>query len=193
MLSGLWCYQSKSTNMNTACLFQMAAVCAGSKYDDKIPINGSPCSITEHRVPELIPVLGSHSAGDVHKPGGRLPSLSARPAVTPTTLKRAATNFAAWWTEAWWVWTVCLRLLPDSVAAAIWTQVLLRLSPEIPIQTWNYSWNKRVRQSRRWFFYSELVKLTSISSLGLKPCNVRWPHQCYFLTSYFEYVPRLME
>ena len=32
--------------------------------------------------------------------------LSARPAVTPTTLKRAATNFAAWWTEARWVWTV---------------------------------------------------------------------------------------
>jgi len=34
------------------------------------------------------------------KPGGRLPLLSARPAVTPATLKRAATNFAAWWTEA---------------------------------------------------------------------------------------------
>jgi len=32
----------------------------------------------------------------------------ARPAVTPTTLKRAATNFAAWWTEAGWVWAVCL-------------------------------------------------------------------------------------
>ena len=48
-------------------------------------------------VPELIPVLGSQPAGDVsHKPGGRLPSLSARFAVTPTTLKRAATNFAAW-------------------------------------------------------------------------------------------------
>ena len=44
------------------------------------------------------------------------------PAVTPATLKRAATNFAAWWTEARWVWTVCLRLLPDSVAAAIWTR-----------------------------------------------------------------------
>jgi len=30
-------------------------------------------------------------AGDVsHKPGGRLPLLSARPAVTPATLKRAA-------------------------------------------------------------------------------------------------------
>jgi len=31
-----------------------------------------------------------------HKPGGRLPLLSAKPAVTPVTLKRAATNFAAW-------------------------------------------------------------------------------------------------
>jgi len=50
-------------------------------------------------VPELIPVLGSQPAGDVshkHKPGGRLSLLSTRPAVTPTTLKRAATNFAAW-------------------------------------------------------------------------------------------------
>ena len=58
---------------------------------------GSPYSITERRVPEPIPVLGSQPAGDVsHKPGGRLPLLSARPAVTPATLKRAATNFAAW-------------------------------------------------------------------------------------------------
>ena len=56
---------------------------------------GSPYSITERRVPELIPVLGSQPAGDVsHKPGGRLQLL--RPAVTLATLKRAATNFAAW-------------------------------------------------------------------------------------------------
>ena len=49
------------------------------------------------RVPELIPVLGSQPAGDVsHKPAGRLPLLSARPAVTPAILKRAATSFAAW-------------------------------------------------------------------------------------------------
>jgi len=42
---------------------------------------GSPYSITEHRVPELIPVLGSQPAGEVsHKPGGILPLLSARPA-----------------------------------------------------------------------------------------------------------------
>ena len=58
------------------------------------------------------------------RPGGRLPLLSTRPAVTPATLKRTATNFAAWWTETRWVWTVCLRLLHDSVAAAIWTRAL---------------------------------------------------------------------
>ena len=58
---------------------------------------GSPNSITEHRVLELIPILGSQPASDAsHKPGSRLPLLSARPAVTLTTLKRAATNFAAW-------------------------------------------------------------------------------------------------
>ena len=50
----------------------------------------APYSITERRVPALIPVLGDVS----HKPGGRLPLLSARPAVTLATLKRAATNFA---------------------------------------------------------------------------------------------------
>jgi len=59
--------------------------------------NGSPYSITERKVSELIPVLGSQPASDVsRKPGGRLPLLSARPAVTPATLKTAATNFAAW-------------------------------------------------------------------------------------------------
>jgi len=55
-------------------------------------------------VPDLIPVLGSQPANEVsHKPGGRLPLLSARPAVTPAILKRAATNFDAWRTEAQWV------------------------------------------------------------------------------------------
>ena len=49
---------------------------------------GSPYSITERRVPELIPVLGSQPAGDVsHKPGGRLPLVSA-------IGYRAATNFS---------------------------------------------------------------------------------------------------
>ena len=45
-------------------------------------------SITERRVPELIPVVGSQPAGVVsHKPGGRLPLLSTRPAITPATHK----------------------------------------------------------------------------------------------------------
>ena len=58
---------------------------------------GSPYSIAERRVPELIPVLGSQPAGDVsRRPSGRLPLLSAMPAVTPATLKRVATSFAAW-------------------------------------------------------------------------------------------------
>ena len=62
-----------------------------------IRLKGSPYSIVECRVPELIPVLGNQFAGDVnHKPGGRLPLLSARPAVTLATLKRDASNFAAW-------------------------------------------------------------------------------------------------
>jgi len=42
----------------------------------------------------MIPVLGSQPAGDIsHQPGGRLPLLSAKPAVTPATLKRAGTIF----------------------------------------------------------------------------------------------------
>ena len=58
---------------------------------------GSPYSITERRVPELIPVLCSQPAGDLsYKPGGRLPLFSTRPTVTLATLKMAATNFAAW-------------------------------------------------------------------------------------------------
>jgi len=69
----------------------------GSVYFDSTKGKGSLYSITERRVPELISILVSQPAGDVsHKPSGRLPLLSARPAVTPATLKRAATNFAAW-------------------------------------------------------------------------------------------------
>ena len=49
---------------------------------------GSPYSITERRAPELILVVGSQPAGDLsHKPSGRLPLLSARPAVTPGTVR----------------------------------------------------------------------------------------------------------
>ena len=60
-------------------------------------IQPSLYSTAERRVLELIPVLGSQPAGYVsHKPSGINPLLSARPAVTLATLKRTATDFAAW-------------------------------------------------------------------------------------------------
>ena len=69
----------------------------GRQQFTKVKGKASPYSTAECRVPELIPFLGSQHAGDVsHKPGGRLPLLTTRPAVTPATLKRAATNCAAW-------------------------------------------------------------------------------------------------
>ena len=67
------------------------ANCTATTIDSILlmPQKGSPYSITERRVPELIPVLGSQPAGDLsHKPGGRLPLRSARPAVTPQPLRR---------------------------------------------------------------------------------------------------------
>jgi len=45
-------------------------------------LKGSPCSIIERGVLELIPVLGSQPAVTSHKPSGRLPLLSARLAIT---------------------------------------------------------------------------------------------------------------
>ena len=107
-------------------LHTVRAVSSMLAFDDHSWLKGKGIAGQAH---SRLPILGSQPAGDVsHKPGGRLPLLSARPAVTPATLKRAPTNFAAWWTDAQCVWTVCLRLLPDSIATAIWTQALLRLS-----------------------------------------------------------------
>ena len=75
--------------------FLLLTTCYNDSIRTNVPLtSGSQNSITERRVSELIPVLGSQPAGDVsHKPGVKLPLLSARPAVTLATLKRAATNF----------------------------------------------------------------------------------------------------
>ena len=79
--------------------FAGLTVVTNARTDDTTPSvkgKGIPYSITERGVPELLSVLGSQPASDVsHKPGGRLPLLSARPAVTLATLKRAATNFVS--------------------------------------------------------------------------------------------------
>jgi len=56
----------------------------------KVAVKVKLCNVktADCRVPELIPVLGSQPAGDVsHKPGGRQPLLSARPAVTSRPLR----------------------------------------------------------------------------------------------------------
>jgi len=84
--------------VNTPSSASVAQACAMCHLRSRRRVKGkgSPYSITERRVPELIPVLCSEPAGDVsHKPDGRLPLLSVRPAVTPATTQRAATNFAA--------------------------------------------------------------------------------------------------
>jgi len=80
------------------CSFSFSSSLRPSKTTNSKKGKGSPYSIAERRVPELIPVLGSQPTGDLgQKPGSRLPLLSARLAVTPATLKRAAAaNFAAW-------------------------------------------------------------------------------------------------
>jgi len=58
-------------------------------------------------------VVGCH----YFPPGLQLPS---------QPLRKLLPIFAAWWTQPRCVWTVCLRLLPDSVSASIWTHALLR-------------------------------------------------------------------
>jgi len=88
--------QLSFTNTEQLARVLHAEVCS-SRLCTKKSKGSHAYSITARRVPELTPVLGSQLAGDVsHKPGGRLPLLFARHAVTPATLKRAATNFAAW-------------------------------------------------------------------------------------------------
>jgi len=75
--------------VNYSIRLQYTSTCLTRDSKDCKKGKGSPYSITERRVPELIPVFGSQPVGDVnHKPDGRLPLFSATPAVTPATLKR---------------------------------------------------------------------------------------------------------
>jgi len=80
------------------CLYRLVILCQRLRFVLSIlALYKFVCMYVRMYVPKLIPVLSSQTAGDVsHEPGGKLPLLSARLAVTLATLKRAATNFAAW-------------------------------------------------------------------------------------------------
>jgi len=114
----------------------------------------------------------------------RLPLLSARPAVTPATLKTAATIFAAWWTEARWVWTVCLRLLPDRVVAAIWTRALLHWvqhASHSPTSHSNHKYCKQISPhclrniSRLWLAMARMTNWKFLRYLLNAYCNHYFP------------------
>ena len=113
-------------------------------------LEASPYSIDERRVPELITVLGSQPAGDVSR----------------CHYFRQARNYprnSAWWTEARWVWTVCLRLLSGSVAAAIWTQAFCAW-----VQHANHSPTEwRERALKRW----KKIKTSSVRELTEVSCR----------------------
>jgi len=74
----------------------------------------------------------------------RLPLLSTRPAVTPETLKRVATNFAAWWTEAQCVWTSGVaRNFRQGVRQSVAFLSVLSRSAALPSRSYNQkmSWH----------------------------------------------------
>ena len=125
-------------------------ICIGTKWEGQT-VNIQQLKNKDHPNAQL-PSVGFWSwyrflpAGLSHKPGDRLPLLYARPAVTLATLKRAATSFASWWTEARWVWTVCLRLTRqhrgcdlNPVPKAPESNTLTTRLPSHPFQTtWNH-------------------------------------------------------
>ena len=89
------------------------------------------------------------------------------------------------WTEARWVWAVCLRLLTDSVTSAIWTQALLCLSPacyllgyhivciivmhwyDISLCTQHYLIHRS--DARAFVFAGSVVYLPNLCSLVVRP------------------------
>ena len=120
---------------------------------------GSPYSITERRVLELISVLSSQPAGVVsHKPGGRLPLLSARPALTLATLKRPATILLLG-EEAQWLpnhpscsVTYCIvykrcaaKWRPFYCFVTFW-RVFLRNLMKVNVRVWRWVGSGRVRK-----------------------------------------------
>jgi len=74
-----------------------AATCVvtGWQVPTQLPTNAG-LKILFHKLKKDFLAVSLPAYDVSHKRGGRLSLLSATPAVTPATLKRAATSFAAW-------------------------------------------------------------------------------------------------
>jgi len=82
------CVQNTLSNNNLAMFFHKTYDCQSKSACHSKKGKGNPYSITERRVPKLIPVLCSQPAGDVsHKAGGRLPLVSPRPELPSQPLR----------------------------------------------------------------------------------------------------------
>jgi len=95
-----------------------------------------------------------------------------RPAVTPATLKWAATSFAAWWTEAQWVWTVCRRLLPDSITTAPDSSMLTsyRATLIMALQLFQHS-----------LVVSSITGMGTVHSKQSSPCDISKLHKIFYI------------
>ena len=89
---------------------------------------GKPYSTAEHTVLEPIPLAVSLQVTWVINPAVGCHYFPRGPQLPPQPL-RGLLPISLLGEQTRWVRTVCLRLLPDSFAAAIWTQALMRLSP----------------------------------------------------------------
>ena len=107
-------------------MHQHIARMSRSSFYKKIKDKGFPILDTESWVWSWSRCTGSQPAVTVsHPPGGRLPLLSARPAVTspPAEHHRPLAGTK--------VWTTCPRLLPSVAPSRIWTRDVLSASPTL--------------------------------------------------------------
>ena len=123
--------------------------------------------ITEHRVPQLIPVLGSQPAVDVnHKPNGRLPLLSAWPTVTPAILKEGCYQFCCLVNRG----TMGVNSLPKTVTRQQRCDCNLNLGPSAPESS------TLATRLPSHCAVSMQIRVYGLVSVCLSVCPIRPPH-----------------
>jgi len=118
----------------------------------------------------------------------------------PQPLRGLLPIFAAWWTEARRVWTVCLRLLPNSVVAAILNSGPSALRPKSSTLTTRLSSHPFTLvptentgnvfiSSVFVFFFFLWAKCKRQFSVSFLSCSCsRVDHVCFFLFNWFEQI-----